>query len=626
MSNLSGVIGNRYYILDCIGHGGMTTVYKALDVKQEQEVAVKVLAPYLVADPIFKERFQREIRILKSFSHPNIVPIIDFGEHDGAPYLVMPFFPEGTLSDRIQSGPISSNEIGIIISNISHALEFEHNRGIVHRDIKPSNILLDEKGRAYLSDFDLVYVQDASQDLTGSAVIGTPAYMSPEQCSSGPIDARSDQYSLAVVLYQLVTGHLPFYADTPIAIALQQINDPLPPPREFNPDIPEPIEHVLLKALSKDPEKRYSSIVAFNHAFQKALRISIITLEATGSWTAKYYEITQVLNKIQSRARGWISQSVLTKRYTLLAALLLIFLAPVVIFGVLHSENKNSDSALRATMAAIYTDIAQQGGSPPKGSYLQTVAASTLEAMNSEADVSAGSHSYLPVTGGEVLNTEDSTVEPSPTYNGTIESSSQPGNDPASTLFPSGTPDLSSTAIPSSTLGATSTQPGEQTPSPMFTPAVTMSATPTPTPSPTNTPTLTPTATPSVTPSPSSTPSTTPTPSPTENICANVTLGAFVVKAVDVSYTLTNNSSASITITSITLNWPIENQSLKNVRVGGRTVWSIGDDEPPSLVSGINEVVGARTSIQIAFTFKRSAASSGYSILVNLSNGCVKSQ
>jgi serine/threonine protein kinase len=626
MSDLSGIIGNRYYIIDCIGHGGMTTVYKALDVKQEQEVAAKVLAPYLVADPIFKARFQREIKILKSFSHPNIVPIIDFGEHDGAPYLVMPFFSEGTLADRIQSAPISSNEIGVIISNISHALEFEHNRGIVHRDIKPSNILLDEKGRAYLSDFDLVYVQDASQNLTGSAVIGTPAYMSPEQCSSGPIDARSDQYSLAVVLYQLVTGHLPFYADTPIAIALQQINDPLPSPREFNPDIPEPIERVLLKALSKDPDKRYSSIVAFNHAFQKALRISIITLEATGSWTAKYYEITQVLNKIQSRARSWISQSVLTKRYTLLVALLLIFLAPGVIFGVLLAENKNSDSSLKATVAAIYTDIAQQGGSPPEGSYLQTAVASTLEAVNSEADIGAGPQSYLPVTGGEGVSTKDPTDEISPSEDGTVASTNQPGDESASTLFPTGTQIPTNTAIPTSTLGATSTQPGEQTPSPMSTPAVTLSETPTPTPSSTKTPTLTSTATTTPTSSPSSTPSATVTPSPTQNFCANVKLGSFSVRAVDVRYTLTNNSSVSITFTSVTLSWPTENQSLKAVQVGSRTIWSAGDDEPPTLVSGIGEMVDAGTSTQITFTFKRAAASSGYSILVNLSDGCVKTQ
>jgi serine/threonine protein kinase len=624
MSNLSGVINQRYYIIETIGHGGMTTVYKALDVRREREVAVKVLAPYLVVDPVFKARFEREIKILKKFDHPNIVPIIDYGEHEGSPYLVMPFFPEGTLADRLHSGPISSREIGTVINDISYALEYEHNRGIVHRDIKPSNILLDKNGRAYLSDFDLVYMQDASQNLTGSAVIGTPAYMSPEQCSSGPIDVRSDQYSLAIVLFQLITGHLPFYADTPIAIALQQINEPVPSPRDFNPNIPEPIENVLLKALSKDPSKRYPTIVAFNQAFQKALRISIITHEANGSWTAKYYEITQVLGRIQSKAKGWFSQSVLTKRYSLLGILLLLFILSTGVFAMFISTKGSSDTALRATIAAIYTGVAQQGDSPLEGRFLETAVAGTLEALNFEAEQMASSGSPIPVTGGDVFDETELPYHITFTDMETMEASNLPEGQLTSTVTPSDIGLQTNTPLPISSENPTQPQSGGFTSTPSQTPSITSSVSPTPSveSSPTGTGTPSKTPTPSMTISPTSTPTATSVTPTSENVCSNVNLGGYNVQAVNVSYTLTNNSSASITISMINLNWPINNQSLKQVQVGDDRVWSVGDNEPPTLVTDVGQSVASGASTQINFTFKRAAASSGYSLSVTLSNGC----
>jgi predicted Ser/Thr protein kinase len=632
MSNLSGIINKRYYIIETVGHGGMTTVYKAMNVRTKEEVAIKVLAPYLALDPIFKARFEREIKVLHDFENSNIVPILDYGEHNGAPYLVMPFFPEGTLADRLRTRSITVEEIGIVINDISHALEYEHNRGIVHRDIKPSNILLDENGRAYLSDFDLIYMQDASQNLTGSAVIGTPAYMSPEQCSSGPIDARSDQYSLAIVLFQLVTGHLPFYADTPIAIALQQINEPLPSPRDFNPEIPPPIENVLLKALSKDPNKRYPSIVAFNQAFQRALRISMIVHDANGSWTAKYYEITQVLSRIQSKAKGWFSGSVLTKRYAILMIFLLLFILPAGIWFLLRTSKESSDTALRATIAAIYTDVVQQGDAPQEVSLLETIVAGTLNALEDGTDQRIHGGTPIPVTGGEGYEaTEFSNKD---TDFGTMEISNLPENQ----LTPSSTPDElpteTNTPLSTSRIKATQTLPAGLTPSATLTPQVTWTITPTPsvaslptaTAKPSLAPTFTSTPIPSYTPSPI--PTSTPTPSltPTENVCSNVSLGGFNIKAVEVSYSLTNNSSTSIMINAINLNWPIENQSLKQIQVGGDTVWYVGDDEPPTQVSGIGKGVAAGTSTQIKFTFKRAAAPASYSLEVTLSGGCTKTQ
>ena len=188
----------------------MTTVHKALDLEQDREVAIKLLAPYLVQDPKFKARFEREVEVLRKLEHPNIVPILDFGEHEGSPFIVMPYISTGTLADKLKSGPLTPQEGARFMSEVSGALADAHEQGIVHRDIKPSNILIDEGGTALLSDFGLAHLTDVHESLTGSAVIGTPAYMSPEQCQGSTIDARSDQYSLGVVLYHLTTGYLPY--------------------------------------------------------------------------------------------------------------------------------------------------------------------------------------------------------------------------------------------------------------------------------------------------------------------------------------------------------------------------------------------------------------------------------
>ncbi|HEY42524.1 MAG TPA: serine/threonine protein kinase [Anaerolineae bacterium] len=260
MSALLGLIQGRYYILDQIGRGGMTTVHKALDLQEDREVAIKLLAPYLVKEPKFKARFEREVEVLRQLEHPNIVPILNFGEHEGSPFIVMPFVSTGTLADKLKSGPLTPQEGARLMSELSGALAYAHEQGIVHRDIKPSNILLDEQGTAMLSDFGLAHLADAQESLTGSAVIGTPAYMSPEQCQGSPIDARSDQYSLGVVLYQLTTGYLPYESDTPMGVVLKHINEPLPRPRDLNPNLPAPIEAVLIKALAKNPAHRYPTV------------------------------------------------------------------------------------------------------------------------------------------------------------------------------------------------------------------------------------------------------------------------------------------------------------------------------------------------------------------------------
>ena len=409
MSALLGLIQERYYILEQIGKGGMTTVYKALDLQEDRDVALKVLAPYLVKDPKFKARFEREVEVLCQFDHPNIVPILDFGEHEGSPYIVMPFLSKGTLADRLEHGPLSPKEGARFMNDISAALAYAHERGVVHRDIKPSNILIDDDGKALLSDFGLAHMHDESQNLTGSAVIGTPAYMSPEQCGAGSIDARSDQYSFGVVLYQLTTGFLPFEADTPIGVALKHVNEPLPRPRDLNPNLPQPIEAVLIKALAKDTAHRYPSISAFNEAFQRALKVSLDQSSKDGGWASHLYQVTQVLERIRFQSTFITMKLRTMRRSVLVGSVLAIFGLPLAAYALFVAPNNSPRDNLEATIAALYTENAPRGDATLPPGQVETAVAGTLSVLKLEANRTPTPTLTEEVT--QVLSTPSETLD-----------------------------------------------------------------------------------------------------------------------------------------------------------------------------------------------------------------------
>jgi serine/threonine protein kinase len=275
MDNMIGRELGRYHILEQLGEGGMATVYKAYDPRLERDVAIKIIRrgafPPDQLDQTLK-RFEREAKALAKLTHPNIVGVIDYGEFDDSPYLVMPYLPGGTLKHRLGT-PMPWNEIISIILPIAHALEYAHENNIIHRDIKPSNILLTEKGQPMLSDFGIAKILDLddSQTLTGTGVgVGTPEYMAPEQVVNKSVDGRADIYSLGVVIYEMVTGRKPFQADTPMAVLFKQVSEPLPRPRKFVPNLPEVQEKILLKALAKKPEDRYQTMGAFLGAIEVA--------------------------------------------------------------------------------------------------------------------------------------------------------------------------------------------------------------------------------------------------------------------------------------------------------------------------------------------------------------------
>jgi len=262
----------RYEIKAEIGRGGMATVYHAYDPRFEREVALKVLPREMLHDPQFRTRFEREAKTIAMLEHPAIVPVYDFGEEDGQPYFVMRYMTGGSLTDRMKHGPMSIQEVAHLFEHLAPALDEAHAKGIIHRDLKPGNILFDQYGEPYISDFGIAKILDTQTNVTGSAILGTPAYMSPEQAQGEGIDGRSDIYGLAVILFELLTGQQPYHGDTPMSVVVKHITDPIPHILQVKPDLPPAIEAVIEKAMAKDREERFSTVKALTEALDAVVR------------------------------------------------------------------------------------------------------------------------------------------------------------------------------------------------------------------------------------------------------------------------------------------------------------------------------------------------------------------
>ncbi len=261
-----------YRIIEQLGQGGMATVFKAYHPALDRYVAIKVLHPAFKEDASFLTRFQREARIVAKLDHPNIIPIHDSAQEGDTPYLVIRYVEGKTLKAFQREGLLPLEQLLGIVRPVMSALAYAHAQGVLHRDIKPSNIMISNDGHVYLTDFGLARMAQAGEStLSQDMLIGTPQYISPEQAKGEPVDPRSDIYSLGVVLFEMLTGRVPFSADTPYSIIHDHIYAPLPLPRSINPALAPEVERVLLKALAKEPAARFNDASEFLTSFENAL-------------------------------------------------------------------------------------------------------------------------------------------------------------------------------------------------------------------------------------------------------------------------------------------------------------------------------------------------------------------
>lgn len=607
------------------------------------------MSPAIAGDGQFSERFRREAEVVMRLKHPHIVPVESFGEHNGFVYLVMPLLKVGSLADRLQKGALSPDEGACIMGQISEALQFAHEQGVVHRDVKPSNILLDEHGNALLSDFGLAKIHDASVSLTGSALLGTPAYISPEQARGGPVDARSDQYSLGVILYQLSTGDLPFEADTPMAVLMKHINEPLPPPRMRRPGVPDAVERVILKATAKLPEERFASVAEFNQAFQAALahardprafpKPKIQVPPSSVSIHASQASLAQP-------QRGWRA-----RRWALALGLLLLLLLACPSTG-LRALFQRSASPAEGSAPLM------EGMNDPQ----LTALAGTIEAMSTELAASGGgtlSAEDIPTMVMETL-VADSTLEaptPTPAEGTTLEPLALTGPSNTATPGPSPTPSRTPTKTrtptpgPSPTPSRTPTKTLTPTPGPSPTPSATPTKTATSTlgPSPTPTKTHSPSPTVGLSPSPTATTMVAPTatlpgaaatmplPTPTKDVCSQIYLGDFAIDADSwdqLEIKVVNDSPVDVTIKAMHFDWPLvpPTQELEKIEQDDDRIWDNGDSNPPTNIPGTIDGnwkgpsdwrrVRAESSDKLEFYFREDAEPGGYGLHLLFDNGC----
>jgi serine/threonine protein kinase len=450
-----------YRILELIGRGGMAAIYKAYHPSTDRLVAVKVLLDHRAEDAEVVRRFEHEARVISGLEHSNIVPVYDFGREGDLLYLVMRYMRAGTVNDLLRRGSLTMADAASILNDVASALDYAHGRDIIHRDIKPNNILVDSGGRATVTDFGLAKVLSESFDLTSSGTaMGTPAYMAPEQVDGRQVSPRTDIYALGVMLYEIVTGVLPFTSDSPMAVAMMHLREELRPPREINPMIPAEVEAVILRAMSKAPGRRFATAGEMAGALMQAVgemphsailsgkgsdqteratlvparsTLHLIDLARTVAETKSPDEITpeirRALNRRERkrRLRPWLALAPWA-----IAGVLVISLAAMLIAAVRGSADSRISAGGTATavqalvlqLSEAQTAIASGGGPNAQSTLVQ------LQTQIAEASIAgATSTGSTPAAGQQ----ETSTLRPASTVGGSTSS-------PVATSVPSSAP------------------------------------------------------------------------------------------------------------------------------------------------------------------------------------------
>jgi serine/threonine protein kinase/WD40 repeat protein len=301
MEDLSGKSLGQYEITDVLGKGGMAAVYRAYQAAMNRYVAIKVLPPQFTHDESFVERFLYEARIIARLEHRAILPVYDFGTQGERAYIVMRIAEGGTLAGRLEAeGPLPVREVIRVVKQLASGLDYAHKAGVVHRDLKPQNILIDAQGDVYLSDFGIAKVMETTARLTGSELLGTPMYMAPEQGQGASIDYHADIYALGAVIYEMLTGQVPYTGDTPLSIVYRHVNDPVPSARAVNPSVPVRVDGVVRKAMAKSPGDRFESAGVLANALEMVVLTRPVAVDGVEAPAAKVAKPPR-----KKQRRGW---------------------------------------------------------------------------------------------------------------------------------------------------------------------------------------------------------------------------------------------------------------------------------------------------------------------------------
>ena len=347
------LIGGRYEIEELVGTGGMSSVYRARDTVLERRVALKVLHEHFSADPEYVERFRREARAIARLNHPNIVTVIDRGEFGKRQFIVFEHIPGENLKEVVErEGQLPVAQALALTHQIARGLAFAHEHGVVHRDVKPQNVLLDESGTAKVTDFGIARSLDPGEELTQTGtLLGTSDYIAPEQASGQPVDARTDQYSLGVLLYELLTGEVPYPADSFMAVAMRHLRDAVPSVRERRSDVPDRVDEIVARAMAKRPEDRFPSTKAMVAAIEAALADDV----GEGSGPT---EATGVLPRVERPSPGRSASRPrprprLRRRFAPLLLALLVVAAGAIVLGLILAGRDGGGSGAAGSIGGV---------------------------------------------------------------------------------------------------------------------------------------------------------------------------------------------------------------------------------------------------------------------------------